>query len=73
MCEIATIEIPSSGDIGPSRHEGLSADLALVLGRLAAQTLSDEDGRVMITYSDGRVKLIGRDTADDVLVMGRSA
>lgn len=69
----ATLEIPSSGVIGPSRYDGLSDSLALVLGRFAARTLSDEDGYVVITYSDGSVKLIGPDTADDVLVIGRLA
>lgn len=71
MFGIATLEIPSSGVIGPSRYEGLSDELALVLGRFAARTLSDEDGYVKITYSDGNVKLIGHDTANDVLVIGR--
>lgn len=67
----ATIEIPNSGNIGPSRHEGLSDVLALVLGRCAARTLSDEDGYVTITYSDGTKKLIGHDAANDRLVFGR--
>lgn len=67
----ATLEIPRSGNIGPSRYPGLSDQLALVLGRSAARTLSDEDGYVKITYSDGSVKLIGHDTANDVLIMGR--
>lgn len=71
MFGIATLEIPGSGNIGPSCYPGLSDHYALVLGRFAARTLSDEDGCVKITYSDGSVKLIGHDTADDVLVMGR--
>lgn len=71
MFRIATLEIPRSGNIGPSRYPGLSDHLALVLGRFAARTLSDEDGCVVITYSDGSVKLIGYDTAEDVLVMRR--
>lgn len=67
----ATLDIPRSGVIGPTSYPGLSDKLALVLGRFAARTLSDEDGCVKITYSDGSVKLIGHDTANDLLVFGR--
>ena len=67
----ATLDIPRSGVIGPTSYPGLSDKMALVLGRFAARTLLEEDGYVKITYSDGGVKLIGYDTANDVLVMGR--
>ncbi len=67
----ATLEIPGSGDIEPSRYLGLSDELALVLGRFAARTLSEEDGYVRITYSSGQVKLIGHDTANNRLVFGQ--
>ena len=43
MFGIATLEIPRSGVIGPSCYPGLSDHYALVLGRFAARTLSDED------------------------------
>lgn len=66
----ATLEIPKSGDIEPSRYPGLSDDMALVFGRFAARTLSEEDGYVRITYSSGEVKLIGSDTANGRLTGG---
>lgn len=68
----ATLEIPRSGVIGPSRYPGLSDEMALVLGRFAARTLSEQDGYVVITYSSGQVKLIGPDTANGDIVMGCS-
>lgn len=50
-----TLEIPRSGNIGPSRTEGLSDDLAMTIGRMAAKTLSEHDGPVIISLGDGRV------------------
>jgi len=57
----ATLEIPGSGNIGPSTTGGLSDELAMILGRTAAMTLADEDGDVLVTLSDGTVKVIGHE------------
>lgn len=56
----ATLEIPRSGDIGPSRTDGLSDQLAMTIGRTAAWTLSEQDGYVTVTLESGSVRLIGR-------------
>lgn len=67
----ASLSIPQVGHIGPSRTEGLSDELALILGRTAAMTLSEQDGFVVVTLSDGQVKAIGFDTARGEVTIGR--
>jgi hypothetical protein len=69
----ATLEIPRAGDTGPSRTIGLSDDLAMIMGRIAAWTLSEQDGCVAVTLESGEVKLIGHDTSTNALVFGRLA
>jgi len=54
--------IPGSENIGPSFYEGLSDEVALASGRTAAYTLSDDDGPVLVTLSDGTSKVIGYDS-----------
>jgi hypothetical protein len=54
----AILEIPQSGDIRPSRTEGLSDALAMRMGRIAAETLSEHDGPVVVWLEDGRVKYL---------------
>lgn len=49
----ATLDIPASGVIGPSRTEGLSDELAMTIGRTAARTLSEPDGFVTVTLENG--------------------
>lgn len=55
----AILNIPASGSIGPSRTEGLSDDMAVSFGRIAALTLLDTDGRVKVTLSTGSVLYLG--------------
>ena len=67
----ATLEIPRFGTIGPMFVGGLSDQLAVSYGSIAAWTLSEEDGFVVVTLSDGTVKTIGHDTLRGCLVFGR--
>lgn len=67
----ATLEIPQVGDIGPSRTEGLSDALALTMGRIAAWTLRDRDGFVIVTFASGEGVTIGYDEIEGGLVCGR--
>lgn len=68
----ATIDIPASGTIGRSVTDGLSDELAMVLGLTAANTLSEQDGFVVVTLSDGTKRVIGYDTVKGTMVIGRS-
>ncbi len=56
----ATLDIPASEDIGPSQYGGLSDELAMVTGRVAAMTLSDRVP-VEVTLNDGTSIHIGLD------------
>ncbi len=67
----ATLEIPQSGDIGPSRTDGLSDQLAMAMGRTAALTLSEQDGYITVTLESGSVRVIGHDTLHGKLTIGR--
>jgi hypothetical protein len=67
----ATLEIPASGNIGPSHTDGLSDELAMIMGHIAATTLSDDDGYVVVTLSDGNEKTIGYNTLEQRVVIGR--
>ena len=55
----ATLDIPAVGNIGRSRTDGLSDELALILGRTAAWTLSEQDGYVTVTLESGLRRIIG--------------
>ena len=70
MFGTATLDIPASRNIGASRTEGLSDELAMTIGRTAARTLSGQDGFVAVTLSDGTEKTIGCDTFNGKLVIG---
>lgn len=59
----ATLQIPRSGNIGPSTTTGLSDELAAIIGRTAAMTLSEEDGYVIATMGDGTIMIIGTDVS----------
>jgi hypothetical protein len=67
----AILEIPASGAIGPSRTEGLPDELALVMGLTAAWSLSEEDGHVIVTLSDGETRVISPNTLHGDLSIGR--
>jgi len=67
----ATLQIPGSGDIGPSEYRGLSDELAMAIGRRAATTLSEHDGFVVVTLSDKQIRVIGNDTIRNELIIGR--
>lgn len=66
----ATIEIPASGHIGPSQTDGLSDELAIAIGRLAARTLSEPDTFVTVTLENGTVTIIGHNDVDNTVVIG---
>jgi len=66
----ATLYIPASGPIKASRHDCLSDDEAMVFGRAFARTLSDDDGYVIVTLSDGTEKVIGHDTLSGEVTVG---
>lgn len=51
----AALDIPASGNIGPSRTEGLSDELAMCIGRMMAKTLSEHDGPVVVSLGNGQV------------------
>ena len=51
----ATLSIPGNGVIEPTCTDGLSDDLAMAIGRLAARILSEHDGPVIVSLEDGRV------------------
>lgn len=57
----AKLEIPPIGTIGPSHTEGLSDQLAMIMGRTAAWTLSDENPLVKVTLEDGTGVNMGLD------------
>lgn len=69
----ATLEIPRTGTIGPSRTEGLSDTLAMIIGRTAAWMLSEGDGYVIVTLESGEVRVIGHDTLTNKLTIGPSS
>ena len=71
MFGTATLEIPKIENIGPLRTEGLSDELAMSFGRIAARMLSEDDGFVTVTLESGTVRVIGNDTIANVLTIGR--
>lgn len=60
MYGTARLDIPGSGDIGPSWTDGLSDRLAMLFGRVAAMTLPDQVP-VEVTLEDGTSVHIGLD------------
>ena len=68
----ATIHIPASNNIGETTVVGLSDDVAIGIGRIAAMTLSDDNHiPVTVTLENGLVLLIGYDLITDRIVIGR--
>lgn len=67
----ATLEIPRSGNIGPSHTDGLSDELAVIMGHIAATTLLDDDEHVVVTLSDGTKKVLAYNTLEHRVVIGR--
>ena len=70
MFGTATLEIPKIENIGPSRTEGLSDELAVSFGRIAARMLSEEEGYVTVTLESGETQVISNDTLENQLVIG---
>jgi len=66
----AKLEIPKIENIGPSVTEGLSDELAMSYGRIAARMLSEEEGYVTVTLESGETRVIGNDTLENQLVIG---
>ena len=66
----ATLDIPRSGNIGHSRTEGLSDDLAMALGRLAAHVLPECDGPVRVQLESGQQVVIGHDSWSGKVTIG---
>lgn len=66
----ATLEIPASGNIGRSCWDNLPDDVAMTMGRRAAQTLLEHEGFVIVTLTDGTKKVIGHDTLSGELIVG---
>lgn len=67
----ATLYLPTTSTIGPSKYSGLSDAMAMSFGRTAARTLSEEDGFVLVTLENGSEIVIGHDTLNGVLTIGR--
>ncbi len=68
----ATVNIPTNGVIGPSETGGLSDELAVSIGRIAARTLSEPNTFVTVTLECKAVILIGYDENTDSLIVGWS-
>jgi len=69
MCK-AVLDIPACGPIKSSRWTGLSDEEAMTFGRRAAQTLSEQDGFVIVTLSDETQKVIGFNTLSELVTIG---
>lgn len=63
----ATLDIPASGTIGPSHTGGLSDELAMVLGHVAARTLSEQDDSVIVTFENGSKFFLDIDAMDRII------
>lgn len=66
----ATVNIPDDGIIGPSLTDGLSDELAIAIGRLAARTLSEPDAFITVTLENGTVTIIGHNDVNNTIVIG---
>jgi hypothetical protein len=65
----ATLTIPENGVIGPTHVEGLSDELAITIGRIAAMTLSD--AFITVTLECGILVVIGCDEFTGEIVIRR--
>jgi hypothetical protein len=68
----ATVSIPDDGVIGPSLTDGLSDELAVSIGRIAALTLSEPNTFVTVTLECKAVIVIGHDENTGSLIIGWS-
>ena len=66
----ATLEVPAT-DNHHAIRETLPDALALSYGMVFARTLSEQDGFVVVTFSDGQTRVIGNDTIRNELTIGR--
>jgi hypothetical protein len=67
----ATITIPKCGPIPASTHDGLSDAVAMDYGKRFAKTLSEPDGFVVVTLECGEDRIIGYDTTNGDITIGR--
>ena len=68
----ATVSIPDDGVIGPSETGGLSDDLAMSIGRIAALTLSEPNTFVTVTLECRAVVIIGHNENTNDIIIGWS-
>lgn len=68
----ATLEIPGSETlrIPSATFNNLPDDVARKAGQIAACTLSEEDGHIILTLSDGTVETMYYDTVQNKVVIG---
>lgn len=66
----ATLDIPADGQLLATRHTGLFDADAIRYGLSFARTLTESDGYVVVTLSDGTVKAFGYDTILGVVTVG---
>lgn len=71
MVSKAVLGIPRSGNIGLTLTDGLSDEVAFSMGRIAARTLSEQDGPVTVLLQCGTIIVIGRNTLRGKLTIGR--
>lgn len=64
------LEVPATDNNEAIREVGLPDQLAMSYGTLFARTLSEHDGFVTVTLSDGQVKVIGIDTLSGEITIG---
>lgn len=65
----ATVSIPTNGVTGPSETSGLSDELAIIIGRIAAMTLPD--AFITILLEGGILVIIGCDELTGNVVIRR--
>lgn len=70
MIGTAVLEVPAT-DNRPAIREELPDYLAMSYGMVFARMLSEQDGFVVVTLSDGETKVIGHDTLRGELTIGR--
>lgn len=67
----ATVSIPASGEFEATVHTGLSDEQALITGRIAAYSLSDDEGYASATLSDGTERVFVVDWLSGAVVAQR--
>jgi len=67
----AKLVVPATDNHEAVCETGLSDPMAMSYGMLFARTLSEQDGFVTVTLESGEVKVIGHDTTNNTLTIGR--